>query len=361
MNPCPAPVSDYNRRVLAHTARQPASQEWVHKYGNDMMSHGVHSPLNRYTHLRPLDPIQDMPEVLTLIELGFQAELDPQGWKMLRQMRQIYRSGKMAQTIYGPTDTAGFVWEQDGHIVGNLSLRRAAPRTTQGRLIGNVVVHPEYQGQGIGRALMEKAIASARAQGARWVGLEVRANNVVAHTLYEHLGFVVAGTTKHLIRPAGLNWPEYTQPNGRWRRASSSDSAHWQKLAALSFSYTQRLILEIRNDIYEYGGLERRLNLWFSRKQEKAWVHDDGSGNADLAAHVEIEKRYRFHTWDMLMHPNLGAPAARELVAQCLKGSRGFPTWPVIAIVPNQDPLLEALHDAGLQPHRTLQQMILEF
>jgi predicted N-acetyltransferase YhbS len=326
------------------------------------MAQGFRIPMHRDSHLRPLDPVHDMPEVLVLIELGFQAELDPQGWKMLRQMRQIYSSGRVTQTLYGPTaDTAGFVWEQDGHIVGNLSLRRAAPRSSQGRLIGNVVVHPEYQGQGIGRALMEEAIASARAQGARWVGLEVRADNVVAHTLYEHLGFRVAGTTKHLIRPTGLRWPDYMQPNGRWRRATSSDSVSWQKLATLSFTPTQRLILEIRNDIYEYGGLERQLNLWFSRKQEKAWVHDDGSGHTDLAAHIEIEKRYRFHTWDVLMHPVSGASSARELVAQCLKGSRGFPTWPIIAIVPDQEALLEALHAAGFQLHRTLQQMILEF
>ena len=327
-----------------------------------MMSQGVRISIDTGTHIRPLDPVHDMPEVLNLVELGFQTELDPQGWKMLKQMRQVYSPGNVAHSLVGPvTDTTGFVWEEDGHIVGNLSLRHAAPRSARGRLIGNVVVHPEYQGQGIGRALMEKAIARAREHDANWVGLEVRADNAVAHTLYEHLGFRVVGTTEHLIRPAGLQWPDYAPPDRRWRAATPRDNVHWKRLANLSYTYNQRLILEIRNDIYEYGGLERRLNLWFCRKQEKAWVHDDGGGTVDLTAHIEIEKRYRFHTWDMLMHPDLGAAAAGALIARCLAGTRSFPTWPVIALIPDQDALVSALLAIGFQPHRTLQQMILEF
>jgi predicted N-acetyltransferase YhbS len=327
-----------------------------------MMSEGARISVSTSTHIRQLEPVHDMPEVLNLIERGFQTELDPQGWKMLKQMRQIYSPGNVGQSIVGPaTDTTGFVWEEDGRVVGNLSLRHASPRSTRGRLIGNVVVHPEYQGQGIGRALMEKAIASARQQGASWIGLEVRADNAVAHTLYEHLGFRVAGNTEHLIRPTGVAWPVYAEPDRKWRRATTRDNIHWKRLATLSYSYNQRLILEIRSDIYEYGSLERRLNLWFSRKHEKAWVHDAGTNNIDLAAHIEIEKRYQFHTWDMLMHPDLGADAARETLARCLTGSRAFPTWPVIAIVPDQDALVSALRALDFQPHRTLQQMILEF
>ncbi len=327
-----------------------------------MMSQEVRIPINTNTQIRQLDPVHDMPEVLNLIELGFQAELDPQGWKMLKQMRRVYSPGNVTQSLYGrATGTTGFVWEQDEHIVGNLSIRHASPRSARGQLIGNVVVHPEYQGQGIGRALMEKALSDARDSGARWLGLEVRANNTVAHVLYEHLGFRVAGTTEHLIRPAGVHWPDCRRPDRDWRRASSGDSVHWKRLATLNYSYNQRLILEIRDSIYEYGGLERRLNLWLHGRHEKAWVHEDTTGNIDLAAHIEVEKRYRFHTWDLLMHPDLRSSQGHELVARCLTGTRSFPTWPVIAIIPNQDTLVASLRDVDFQHHRTLHQMILEF
>jgi GNAT superfamily N-acetyltransferase len=327
-----------------------------------MMSQRVRVPINTGTYIRVLDPIRDMHAVLNLIEVGFRGELDPQGWKMLEQMRRVYSPGHVTRSLYAsPTDTTGFVWEQDGRVVGNLSLRHASPRSARGRLIGNVVVHPEYQGQGIGRGLMERAIATARDQGASWVGLEVRADNAVAHTLYEHLGFQVAGHTEHLIRPAGLPWPDGPHPDSRWRRATSGDNVHWKRLAILTYTTDQRLILEIRNDIYEYGGLERRLNLWFNRKHEKAWVHRNGADDIDLTAHVEIEKRYRFHTWDMLMHPEAQAAAARELIARCLSGTRTYPTWPVITIVPDKGPLVESLRAIDFRRHRTLQQMILEF
>lgn len=311
--------------------------------------------------MRPLDPVQDMPDILNLIEIGFQSELDPQGWKMLDQMRRIYSPGNVTQSIYQRTsDTVGFVWVQDARIVGNLSLRYALPRSSRGRLIGNVVVHPDYRGRGIGRALMERAIDTARDQGAHWIGLEVRASNAIAHRLYEHLGFRIAGCTQHLIRPAGLRWPDSPRPDSLWRRATAKDNAHWKQLATLAYSHDQRLVLEVRGEIYEFGSLERRLNLWFSRRDEKAWVHDDGNGRVTLAAHIEIEKRYKFHSWDMLMHPELGECAARELVARCLAGARRFPDWPVIAIVPDQDVLVDALQAIDFKPHRTLQQMTME-
>ena len=112
-----------------------------------------------HSHIMPVNPAQDMPAVLDLIELGFKDELDPQGWKMLHQMRRIYRPGLLSYVLPAtPLNTSGFIWVEDGQIVGNLSLRHAMPRSTQGRMIGNVVVHPDYRGQGIGRALMEEAI-----------------------------------------------------------------------------------------------------------------------------------------------------------------------------------------------------------
>src|SRR5690554_2076858 len=97
-------------------------------------------------HIRALDPSHDMPTVLNLIEMGFSEELDPKGWKMLRQMRRMYQPGCLAQAIYPPdSGTRGFVWVEDGRVVGNLSLRHAQPRSNQGQLIGNVVVHPDYR------------------------------------------------------------------------------------------------------------------------------------------------------------------------------------------------------------------------
>ena len=53
----------------------------------------------------------------------------------------------------------------------------------------NVCVHPDCQGNGFGRQVVEHLLARARAREARSVFLEVRPSNAVACQLYENLGF----------------------------------------------------------------------------------------------------------------------------------------------------------------------------
>ncbi|MGC9467357.1 MAG: GNAT family N-acetyltransferase [Anaerolineae bacterium] len=302
-----------------------------------------------------------MPRVLDLIEIGFRNELDPQGWKMLDQMRRYYVSNPLTSLVRGVAmDTTGFVYIEDGVIVGNLSLRHALPRDSRGRLIGNVVVDPDHRGQGIGRALMERAIKAAHQDHADWVGLEVRADNAVACQLYRHLGFRAVGKTEHLIRPGGIGWPNYPRPDRNWRRSKPKDAVHWRDLATLIHNHDQRRVLEIRTNLYRFGGLERRISLWLTRQAEKAWVYEEDEKGISLAAHLEIDRRYRFHAWDILMRPDLGKARAEELIARCLAGSHRLPPWPVVTIVPDQPELIGALQDIAFQPHRTLQQMMLE-
>lgn len=302
-----------------------------------------------------------MPAILDLIELGFREELDPQGWKMLDQMRRIYRPNPLANVVYGRVaGTAGYVCEVEGRIIGNLSLRSALPHTSRGRLIGNVVVHPEFRGRGIGHALMERALEAARAMHARWIGLEVRADNVVACRLYEHLGFRVVGITEHLVRPQDLAWPTYSRPNGSWERSRSRHSTQWKQLANLMHSADQRRVLEIRGGMYEFGGFERWVNLTLSGQWERAWLHYRDGEASDLATHIQVDRHYRFHIWDLLTNPEAGQAGAEEIVARTLSTTTRFPAWPVVTLVPPVPSLIAALRNIGFGTHRTLQQMLLE-
>ena len=49
---------------------------------------------------------------------------------------------------------------------------------------------PARRGQGLGRALMETAIAVARQEGADWMDLGTSEDDVAARALYESLGFI---------------------------------------------------------------------------------------------------------------------------------------------------------------------------
>ncbi|MFC7006623.1 ribosomal protein S18-alanine N-acetyltransferase [Halalkalicoccus salilacus] len=63
-----------------------------------------------------------------------------------------------------------------------------------GRTIGHVkdlAVRPERRGRGIGRGLLERAMAILSSQGAGWVKLEVREGNDPALALYRESGFTL--------------------------------------------------------------------------------------------------------------------------------------------------------------------------
>jgi ribosomal-protein-alanine N-acetyltransferase len=57
----------------------------------------------------------------------------------------------------------------------------------------NVCVHPDFQGHGFGRILVEHVLARARAGEASTIFLEVRPSNVAACKLYDKLGFNEVG------------------------------------------------------------------------------------------------------------------------------------------------------------------------
>jgi ribosomal-protein-alanine N-acetyltransferase len=59
--------------------------------------------------------------------------------------------------------------------------------------LANLAVAVTHRGQGIGRRLLEGAIAEAMAHGATAMFLEVRASNVAAQSLYESAGFERVG------------------------------------------------------------------------------------------------------------------------------------------------------------------------
>lgn len=309
--------------------------------------------------LRQVDPARDMAEIIELVALGFAEELDPQGHKMLSQMRQMAQHRTLSRFAGMDVDSTGFVWVEDGHVVGNLSLRYALPSHTRGQMVGNVVVHPDYRGMGISRALMEAAIDAVRFQGARWLGLEVREQNPVACGLYARMGFQSVGRQQHLIRPGGVPWGDLDAPRFPWRASKPNDRHLWYALADTIYQRRQKWVLEVRPGQFNYGGFERRINLWLNGEWERAWVV--GEEKVRLGVRVKTDRRYKFHVLDILMHPLEGEDAARAVVSKAVQTMRRFPPWSVATIVADDDLLLQALYAAGFRLHRTLVQMVLEF
>ncbi len=313
----------------------------------------------RSSGLRSVDPPRDLRAIVDLIEIGFRNELDPHGQKMLKQMQRVARHSLWFNPFtHTPLEPTGFVWLEDGYIVGNLSLRRGLPSRNQGWLIGNVVVHPQYRGRRIGYALVQAALDDAAKHGARWVGLEVRQSNTAAYSLYEQFGFQKVGITQHLLRPAQHTWSE-TRLDARarklWSTSHPKDNVQWAELAKQCYEREQLEVLEIRPGLYTFGGWEHKVELWFSGQREGAWLK--GQSPPKAAVHIIRDRRHKFHLWDLLVQPETDEALAQETVARAFDAMQRARLWPVITIVPSYPPLLNALRQAGFHLHRRLVQM----
>ena len=148
-----------------------------------------------HPHLRRFDPRRDLRPVADLIEVCFADTLDADGRRYIRQMRAAARqphllrwSAGLGERPYAPF--SGFVWEQDGKIVGNLSQIPVPIRGGKIYLIANVAVHPAYRRRGIARSLTRAALEHSARRKAQSTWLHVRDDNPAAIALYRSTGFV---------------------------------------------------------------------------------------------------------------------------------------------------------------------------
>ncbi len=85
-----------------------------------------------------------------------------------------------------------FVAAMDGEIAGTYSLsimEKLGKRGTPAGVVEDVAVLPSFQGQGIGRAMMEHARAECRRAGCYKLALSSNLRRTDAHRFYDSLGF----------------------------------------------------------------------------------------------------------------------------------------------------------------------------
>lgn len=145
--------------------------------------------------VRKLNIKTDLGAVADLIELCFSPFMDPDGWSYLRAIRRAAHNPKYVRWMSGPNERVtyplfGYIWEEDGKIVGNLSLIPTYRQHEWRYIIANVAVHPDYRRRGIARELVNQSILHMHKQGADSAWLQVREDNPPAVRLYRELGFL---------------------------------------------------------------------------------------------------------------------------------------------------------------------------
>jgi len=177
-------------------------------------------------NLRPVRLPQDLKAVADLVELCFAATLDADGRRFIRQMRQAGSSRSRYQRFSNfPPGIKGFVWVEDGQIVGNINLIPVLAQSRKAYLIANVSVHPDHRRQGIAHTLTQASLAFAEKRRVRHLWLQVDEGNQEAQHLYQDFGFVERarrtvwhsqpGLTMITVPPSvqvksrrGVDWPK---------------------------------------------------------------------------------------------------------------------------------------------------------
>jgi ribosomal protein S18 acetylase RimI-like enzyme len=105
--------------------------------------------------------------------------------------------------IVGDPDTTLFVAEDDGRIVGTLTLAAFEIPTGRRAWIEDVVTDTAARGNGVASALVDAALAHAALIGARTVDLTSRPDREDANRLYVKLGFEQRTTNVYRYSVAG--------------------------------------------------------------------------------------------------------------------------------------------------------------
>lgn len=147
-----------------------------------------------HPHLRPLHILRDLPAVADLIEMCFSSTMDNDGKRYVQDMRRAGNDNSFIQWANRAAESTslpltGYVWEENGKIIGNASLVPFRNKKERVYLIANIAVHPDHRRKKIARALTERAIQHAHEKKVDNIWLQVRDDNLGAIDLYAKLGF----------------------------------------------------------------------------------------------------------------------------------------------------------------------------
>ena len=123
--------------------------------------------------------------------------LTTDAWRSVADERRYLRA------VRRHPDAALFVAEEDGLIVGRLSLARDPHPASRHVADLGLMIASSHRRRGIGRALLEQSVVWARAAGVAKLELHVFPWNEPAIALYESFGFAREGYRKAHYRRDG--------------------------------------------------------------------------------------------------------------------------------------------------------------
>lgn len=306
---------------------------------------------------RPIQVARDARQVLELLDLVFGPGLDRPGRLLIGGGFHVGQEAPfiMRHSLSARRFTPGFVWEENGRIIGNVTL---VDGRRPGRfLIANVAVHPSHRRRGIGRVLMAEALAYLLGIAGRQVLLQVEANNEAAIRLYQELGFTIVGrvtlweVARRMLKPlAEASEKPEARPLERrlWQAAYELDvaSAH----PDLTWPAPPR------PELYKPGWRQRFQVVLDGRRTETWTTTLENEGRRILTGLGSIESEWsRPHALRLRVEPAWRGQFERPLLAKLLRRLGYLRGDHVQASHPSADEVANSLFlEAGFQARRQL-------
>lgn len=147
--------------------------------------------------IRPARP----EDAATLVALGATIGREPEAWLLNTDgWRSVTEERRYIRALKRHPDAAVYVAEDDGAIVGRLSVARDPHQASRHVADLGIMIAIGHRGQGIGHALLDQAVAWARDVGVSKIELHVFPWNEPAIRLYEKFGFEREGLRKRHYR-----------------------------------------------------------------------------------------------------------------------------------------------------------------
>ncbi len=314
--------------------------------------------------IRPLKPSRDLRGVADLIEEAFLSELDQSGQVAIRELRSMGRWGFLLiwlDYINPDVDTHlnGFVWVDQGRIVGNVTISRQSPASRQW-FISNVAVSKTHRRRGIARLLMETAIEYVRELHGREISLQVRLDNAAASRLYESVGFQAISAVTHVQLYRVSQVKECALPEGltiRPHRLNISDAQATYTLARLFVPPKVQSERPLHRGQFQLGAEVKWNNFWRSLVgfgRVRHWLVEDEHHQIAAALTVEPSIWQRHHKMSFLVHPDWWGRLESFLINFALIYLKPWSEHSISFQHPHEhQPGVTALIDAGFTIERT--------
>jgi ribosomal protein S18 acetylase RimI-like enzyme len=283
--------------------------------------------------LRRSDIARDLGGVADLLEQAFAGDLEEADLRWLQEMKAFrflapFLWFASRTSPWSPGLFAGFVWVEDGRLVGNVNVTRADMGWRHWQ-ISNVAVHPAYRRRGIARELVEAAIELVRQQGGEVVTLQVRRANRAAQTLYRSLGFdLLAGTTSLTLERMGpvALVPPTGVPMRPWRAGERQKACSLAR--AIAPPRAQRLIPQWEERFRL--SCEKRLAEWINRLIRRQKIHrwaveEGGQFVATLIVQAMGPVAIGPHRLEIMVHPDHHGLLEEALVTRALSTLVHYP------------------------------------